>query len=106
MTRTRTSLAAPTAAAAAAVLGLAACGSSGSSNQPTAVPKSRTLNLSFLQDPGNGAADPAIYYAGQGIILQDNIYQGLLQYMGGTATPTIIPPRNGCDFSHSRADAH
>ena len=42
-------------------------------------------------DPGNGATDPDIYYAGQGIILQDNIYQGLLQYKGGTATPTIIP---------------
>ena len=91
MIRTRTSLAAATAAAAAAVLGLAACGSSTGSTQASAPPKSHTLSLSFLQDPGNGAADPAIYYAGQGIILQDNIYQGLLQYMGGTATPTIIP---------------
>jgi peptide/nickel transport system substrate-binding protein len=77
--------------AAVAALGLAACGSPGSSSQPSAPPASRTLNLSFLEDPGNGATDPAIYYAGQGIILQDNIYQGLLQYKGGTATPTIIP---------------
>ncbi len=91
MIRTHTSLAAATAAATAAVLGLAACGSSTGSTQASAPPKSHTLSLSFLQDPGNGAADPAIYYAGQGIILQDNIYQGLLQYMGGTATPTIIP---------------
>src|SRR3979411_2614993 len=90
MIRTRTPAAAR-AAAAAAVLGLAACGSSGSSTRPSAVPKSRTLNLSFLQDPGNGATDPAVYYAGQGIILQDNIYQGLLQYKGGTPTPTIMP---------------
>jgi peptide/nickel transport system substrate-binding protein len=90
MIRTRTAAAA-LAAAAAAVLGLAACGSAGSSAQPSAAPKSRTLNLSFLEDPGTGATDPAVYYAGQGIILQDNIYQGLLQYEGGTATPTIIP---------------
>jgi peptide/nickel transport system substrate-binding protein len=84
------------AIAAAAVisgLGLTACGSS-SPSAPVATssaPASRTLNLSFLQDPGNGATDPDIYYAGQGIILQNNIYQGLLQYEGGTATPTIIP---------------
>ncbi len=91
MIRTRTTAAA-LAAAALAVLGLAACGSSGSSTtQPSAPPKSRTLNLSFLQDPGNGATDPAVYYAGQGIVLQDNVYQGLLQYEGGTATPTILP---------------
>jgi peptide/nickel transport system substrate-binding protein len=91
MIRTRTPAAA-LAAAAAAVLGLAACGSSGSSStQASAPPTSRTLNLNFLQDPGSGATDPAVYYAGQGIILQDNIYQGLLQYEGGTATPTIIP---------------
>lgn len=90
MIRTRTPAAA-LASAAAAVLGLAACGSSGSSStQPSAPPTSHTLNLSFLQDPGSGATDPAVYYAGQGIILQDNIYQGLLQYQGGTPTPTIV----------------
>jgi peptide/nickel transport system substrate-binding protein len=54
-------------------------------------PTDHVLNLSFLQDPGTGAGDPDVYYAGQGIILQDNLYQGLLQYQGGTATPTIIP---------------
>ena len=84
------------AAAAAAVLtglGLTACGSSSPSapTVSTSAPAGRTLNLSFLQDPGTGAGDPDIYYAGQGIILQDNIYQGLLQYTGGTATPTIEP---------------
>jgi peptide/nickel transport system substrate-binding protein len=74
----------------AALLTLAACGSAGGSAQPASAPKSRVLNLSFLEDPGSGATDPAVYYAGQGIILQDNIYQGLLQYQGGAATPTII----------------
>ena len=81
------------AAAVLAGLGLAACGSSSPSapTAPSPAPAGRTLSLSFLQDPGSGAGDPDIYYAGQGIILQDNTYQGLLQYAGGTATPTIIP---------------
>lgn len=74
-------------------LGLTACGSSSPSAPTvnTSAPASHTLSLSFLEDPGSGAGDPDVYYAGQGIILQDNIYQGLLQYKGGTATPTIIP---------------
>jgi len=79
------------AAVAALGLGLAGCGSSGGTTPVSKAPTSRVLNLSFLEDPGSGATDPDIYYAGQGIILQDNIYQGLLQYQGGTATPTIIP---------------
>jgi peptide/nickel transport system substrate-binding protein len=84
-----------TAAAAAilAGLGLTACGSSSPAAPAAAssAPSSRTLTLSFLEDPGSGSGDPDVYYAGQGILLQDNIYQGLLQYQGGTATPTIIP---------------
>jgi peptide/nickel transport system substrate-binding protein len=93
MIRIRTFPMAVGSAAASAVLGLAACGSgaSGGSTQSSPAPTNHVLNLSFLEDPGSGATDPAIYYAGQGIILQDNIYQGLLQYKGGTATPTIIP---------------
>lgn len=81
------------AAALAAVLALAGCGSSSgaSATATTKPPAGRTLDLSFLQDPGTGATDPDVYYAGQGIILQDNVYQGLLQYKPGTATPTIIP---------------
>lgn len=91
--RNLTRRAAVAAAAVLSGLGLAACGSSSPSAPAaaTSAPATRTLNLSFLEDPGNGATDPDIYYAGQGIILQDNIYQGLLQYKGGTATPTIIP---------------
>ena len=74
-------------------LALTACGSPASNTvtAPTTAPSGKVLNLSFLQDPGTGATDPDIYYAGQGIILQDNIYQGLLQYQGGTATPTVVP---------------
>jgi peptide/nickel transport system substrate-binding protein len=80
-------------AALAAVLALAGCGSSSgpSATATTKPPAGRTLDLSFLQDPGTGATDPDVYYAGQGIILQDNVYQGLLQYKPGTATPTVIP---------------
>ncbi|HYZ57565.1 MAG TPA: ABC transporter substrate-binding protein [Streptosporangiaceae bacterium] len=78
-------------AALATVLALAGCGSAAGSAVTVSKPTGRVLNLSFLQDPGSGATDPDIYYAGQGIILQDNIYQGLLQYKPGTATPTIVP---------------
>jgi peptide/nickel transport system substrate-binding protein len=81
------------AVASIAALALAACGSSSgtSSTAASKPPAGRVLNLSFLQDPGTGATDPDVYYAGQGIILQDNIYQGLLRYKPGTATPTIVP---------------
>jgi peptide/nickel transport system substrate-binding protein len=91
--RIPTRRAATAAAAVLTGLGLTACVSSSPSAPAvnTSAPAGRTLNLSFLEDPGNGATDPDIYYAGQGIILQDNIYQGLLQYAGGTATPTIVP---------------
>ena len=89
---TRTHRFAALAVAAVTGLGLAACASSSSgSGAPAKAPTSRVLNLSFLQDPGTGATDPDIYYAGQGIILQNNIYQGLLQYQGGSATPMIVP---------------
>lgn len=84
--RTMIRHAAMTTAVVVSGLGLAACGTS----SPSA-PASRTLNLSFLEDPGNGATDPDIYYAGQGIILQNNVYQGLLQYQGGASAPAIIP---------------
>jgi peptide/nickel transport system substrate-binding protein len=89
---TRRALAGYAGAALAAILALAGCGSSGGPSATTvSKPTGRVLNLSFLQDPGTGTTDPDIYYAGQGIILQDNVYQGLLQYQGGSATPTIIP---------------
>jgi peptide/nickel transport system substrate-binding protein len=74
------------------VLLLAACGGGGagggaqvSSTKPT----DRVLHLSFLQDPGQ-PPDPDIYYAGQGLALTLNTYEGLLGYQLGTATPTIV----------------
>lgn len=41
------------------------------------------LHLSFLQDPGQ-PPDPDIFYAGQGLLLTTNTYEGLLQYKAGT----------------------
>jgi len=80
--------------------GLASCtssstGSSAATSLTTAAttspaPTSHTLTLSFLEDPGQ-PPDPAVYYAGQGLLLQDNIYDGLVQYAPGTADRKIIP---------------
>jgi peptide/nickel transport system substrate-binding protein len=82
------------AGAIAAGLGMllaSACSSQSSSSQPTggAAPTDHVLKLSFLQDPGQ-PPDPDIYYAGQGLLLTNNTYQGLLQYQPGTAQPKII----------------
>jgi peptide/nickel transport system substrate-binding protein len=89
------------ATGAVAALGLAACSSSGKSGSSSSAssssaapaagsfPTSHTLTLSFLQDPGQ-PPDPAVYYAGQGLLLQDNIYDGLLQYAPGMRQREII----------------
>ena len=69
----------------------AACSGGGGagSGHAAAAPTRHILNLSFLQDPGQ-PPDPAVYYAGQGLILQNNMYDGLLQYKPGTAQREII----------------
>jgi peptide/nickel transport system substrate-binding protein len=69
---------------------MAACGGGGGSSSSTTAPTRHELNLSFLQDPGQ-PPDPAVYYAGQGLILQDNMYDGLVQYAAGTAQRQIVP---------------
>jgi peptide/nickel transport system substrate-binding protein len=68
---------------------LAACGGSGQPEVSSAAPTDHTLRLSFLQDPGQ-PPDPDIYYAGQGLVLTQNLYEGLLQYKTGTDTPEIV----------------
>ena len=76
----------------AAVL-LAACGSSsssGSSSTSSSYPTSHTLQLSFLQDPGQ-PPDPDVYYAGEGLLLTRNLYEGLVKYQPGTAARVIQP---------------
>jgi peptide/nickel transport system substrate-binding protein len=92
MTRTTTTTrSAAIAVLATAALALAACGNSsgGGAGKGTA-PTGHVLHLSFLQDPGQ-PPDPDIYYAGQGLLLTTNTYEGLLTYKGGTATPTLEP---------------
>ncbi|MDT4932927.1 MAG: peptide/nickel transport system substrate-binding protein [Pseudonocardiales bacterium] len=80
-----------TAVCLAGLAVLSACSSSSgggaavSSNKPT----DHVLRLSFLQDPGQ-PPDPDVYYAGQGLALTLNTYEGLLTYQLGTATPTIV----------------
>jgi peptide/nickel transport system substrate-binding protein len=69
---------------------LAGCGGGGGGAQvSSAKPTDRVLHLSFLQDPGQ-PPDPDVYYAGQGLALTLNTYEGLLSYQLGTATPTIV----------------
>src|SRR5579864_850969 len=83
------------AAAGAAALVLSACGASsggggGGGGGSAPAPADKTLHLSFLQDPGQ-PPDPDIFYAGQGLLLTTNLYDGLLMYKPGTATPTLEP---------------
>jgi peptide/nickel transport system substrate-binding protein len=67
-------------------LTLAASSPAGAASFPT----SHTLNLSFLQDPGQ-PPDPDVYYAGEGLLLTRNLYQGLLQYKSDTAKRVLEP---------------
>jgi peptide/nickel transport system substrate-binding protein len=79
------------AAATAVLLLLAACGGGDDSSATvtSSPPADRVLRMSFLQDPGQ-PPDPDIFYAGEGLILSNNTYEGLLQYQPGTADPKII----------------
>jgi peptide/nickel transport system substrate-binding protein len=78
------------ALAVAATLIIAGCASSNTGGTPNAAPTDKVLHLSFLQDPGQ-PPDPDIYYAGQGLLLTTNLYEGLLQFKAGTETPQLEP---------------
>ncbi len=80
------------AAGAAVLLTVSACGggSNSSGGAPNAAPTDKVLHLSFLQDPGM-PPDPDIFYAGQGLLLTTNTYEGLLQYKAGTNKPELEP---------------
>ncbi len=80
------------ATGAAVMLVIAGCGggSGSSGGTPNAAPTDKVLHLSFLQDPGQ-PPDPDIFYAGQGLLLTTNTYEGLLQYKGGTEKPELEP---------------
>ena len=97
--RRRRRLAAVAIGLAGPALVLAGCGggsatsASGGSSAGTGASTtstSHTLHLSFLQDPGQ-PPDPDVYYAGTGLLLTRDMYEGLVQYQPGTATRTIIP---------------
>lgn len=89
--RLRTSLAA--ASAAAALVSLSACASgSGGGVGPVSTasaPTTGVLKLGFNSDPGQ-PPDPDIYYAGNGLALTTNLYEGLVQYSDGSGT-RIVP---------------
>ena len=78
--------AAATTGGTAATSGAAAAtsGSTGASTHST------TLHLSFLEDPGQ-PPDPDIYYAGQGLLLTNNIYEGLISYKLGDPKAEFAP---------------
>jgi peptide/nickel transport system substrate-binding protein len=80
------------ATSAVAALILAACGGSnnGGGGAPSAAPTDKVLHLSFLQDPGQ-PPDPDIFYAGQGLLLTTNTYEGLLQYKANTDKAELEP---------------
>src|SRR5215212_315888 len=79
------------AAGAAAILTLSSCsGSESSGGAPNAAPTDKVLHLSFLQDPGQ-PPDPDVYYAGQGLLLTTNTYEGLLQFKGGQGKAEFEP---------------
>src|SRR4051795_2458837 len=79
------------AVAAVTVLALSGCGGSDSgTSAPNAAPTDKVLHLSFLQDPGQ-PPDPDVFYAGQGLLLTTNIYEGLLQFKGGQAKAELEP---------------
>jgi peptide/nickel transport system substrate-binding protein len=72
--------------AAAPVLSVATSSPAAAASFPT----SHTLNLSFLEDPGQ-PPDPDVYYAGEGLLLTRNLYQGLLQYKADTPKRVLEP---------------
>ncbi|MFB8001588.1 ABC transporter substrate-binding protein [Nocardia sp. NPDC056000] len=88
MLHTARRLLAATAFASATLLALTACGSA--DHTPNAAPTDKVLHLSFLQDPGQ-PPDPDVYYAGQGLLLTTNLYEGLLQYAPGTEKAELQP---------------
>jgi peptide/nickel transport system substrate-binding protein len=78
------------AAGATSALLLAACGGGSSTAKISSnAPTDHVLHLSFLEDPGQ-PPDPDVYYAGQGLALTVNMYEGLLTYKLGSATPQIV----------------
>lgn len=80
------------AAVAVALVALSACGGAGGGVGPVSTasaPTTGVLKLGLNADPGQ-PLDPDVYYAGNGLALTTNLYEGLVQYSDGSDT-TIVP---------------
>lgn len=76
--------------AAGIVLALAACSNSKTDAVSTQkAPTNGVLKLGFLNDIGQ-PPDPDVFYAGSGLALTTNMYEGLVKYANG-AKPRIVP---------------
>jgi peptide/nickel transport system substrate-binding protein len=98
-----------------AALALAACGSSSSSSKSAASGTSgasgasastpatthTTLTAALLGDIGQ-PPDPSTFYAGNGIAIIKNVYEGLVQYGNNTAS-VVIAPQLATSWSVSKA---
>ncbi|RKN08375.1 ABC transporter substrate-binding protein [Streptomyces radicis] len=78
------------ALAAGAALALAACGGSTGGTAGSAAPDDGVLTMGLLNDIGQ-PPDPDVYYAGNGLALTTNMYEGLVRYEPGAEEPTIGP---------------
>src|SRR5712672_1831884 len=76
--------------ALAVALFAAGCGASGAKATANPAPTDHVLRLSFMQDPGQ-PPDPDIFYAGQGLLLTTNLYEGLLDYKANTEKAELEP---------------
>ncbi|GAA2182808.1 hypothetical protein GCM10009785_23630 [Brooklawnia cerclae] len=76
------------AALAVAVTGCSGGGDDASTSQ---APTDGVLRLGFLNDPGQ-PPDPDIYYAGAGLAITTNVYEGLVRYEAGNSTEAEIVP--------------
>ncbi|HUZ20644.1 MAG TPA: ABC transporter substrate-binding protein [Acidimicrobiales bacterium] len=88
--RRRSLAAAALLAGASGLAGGLAAGPASGAVAHASSPTGRVLHLSFLQDPGQ-PPDPDVYYAGEGLLLTRNLYQGLVRYEPGTAQRHIEP---------------
>lgn len=73
---------------AIAVTGCSATSGGASGAQP---PTDGVLKLGFLTDPGQ-PPDPDIYYAGSGLAITTNVYEGLVRYEAGNSSEAKIVP--------------
>ncbi len=85
------------AALVGAVTALSACASGSTHTDATARARSTNLRVAFLADMG--PPDPDTFYASEGLMVTNSVYEGLLQYANNSTTiegsladlPTVSP---------------